>query len=95
MSNSISMQRQSIEHCLALLESSPAKPSPEVIANARRGCLTLAWFERRTEITRALAELERAAPGLAAMFQDYPGTKVTISRRDYLASDDAEEQQEA
>ena len=94
MSNSISMQRQSIEHCLALLESSPMKPAPDVLANARRGCLTLAWFERRTELTRSLAELERSAPGLAALVQEYPGTKLTITRNDYLASPDDEHQED-
>lgn len=83
--SSISMQRQAVEHCLALLESA-MDGHDAVIATARDACRTLAWFERRSELVRALVDLEKRAPGLAELAQEFPGTRIEINR---VKSDEA------
>jgi hypothetical protein len=77
---SLAMQRQHTEHCLALLESLTGKEHQEHIQGARQGCLSLAWFERRSELTRELVRLEQEAPELAKLFQAEPGLKITDVR---------------
>lgn len=76
MATSLSMQRQAVEHCLALLESA-TDGHGDVINMARDACRTLAWFERRAELTRALVELEKAGgPFLAELCETFPGTRI-------------------
>ena len=77
---SLAMQRQHIEHCLAFLESLTGSEHADHIAGARQGCLSLAWFERRSELTRELVRLEKDAPELAALLREMPGARIADVR---------------
>lgn len=74
---SLAEQRQCVEHLIALAEKTA---NPDVVAGARAAALTLAWFERRAELTRALADLAKRAPHLAAFFEMFPGATIADVR---------------
>jgi hypothetical protein len=73
---SLSMQRQSIEHLLGVLESQGKRTKSDrwqqMIETARHGCRSLAWFERREELIRKLIALEEAEPLLAEIVRAFP-----------------------
>jgi hypothetical protein len=73
---SLSMQRQSIEHLLGVLESQGKRTKNdrwrEMIETARYGCRTLAWIERREELIKKLVALEEAEPLLAEIVRAFP-----------------------
>ena len=77
---SLSAQRQNIEHCLALLETLAPGEHKAHIEIARQGCLSLAWFEKRTELTREIVRLEKAAPELSALLHQIPGVQIADVR---------------
>ena len=70
--SSLAFQRQCIEHLIAL---HPGEDS-SFIDGAKKAALTLAWFERREEMTRAVVALDKAEPGLAALFEAFPGSRI-------------------
>ena len=74
----LSAQRQAIEHCLAALESLSKGEYEDHLAVARQGCLTLGWFERRQELVRRVADLDKAAPGLAALLETFPDARIEV-----------------
>jgi hypothetical protein len=73
---SLSMQRQSIEHLLSVLESQGKRTKSDrwqqMIETARYGCRTLAWIERREDLIRKLVALEEAEPTLAEILRVFP-----------------------
>jgi hypothetical protein len=73
---SLSMQRQSIEHLLSVLESQGKKSKSDrwlqMIETARYGCRTLAWIERREDLVRKINALHEAEPALAAILANFP-----------------------
>lgn len=77
---SLTIQREKIERCLALLESLTDGEHADDIAGGRQGCLSLAWFERRSELTRELVRLDKEAPHLAQMLKDEPGAHIVDVR---------------
>lgn len=74
---SLPAQRQALRHCVEIARRATG---PEVIATAEAGLATLAWLERRAELARALAELDRTAPGLAALLEAFPGSAIDVIR---------------
>jgi hypothetical protein len=73
---SLSMQRQSIEHLLGVLESQGQRTKSDrwqqMIETARHGCRTLAWIERREDLIRKINALHEAEPTLAAILASFP-----------------------
>jgi hypothetical protein len=73
---SLSMQRQSIEHLLGVLESQGKRTKSDrwqqMIETARHGCRTLAWIERREDLIRKINALHDAEPALAAVLASFP-----------------------
>jgi hypothetical protein len=73
---SLSMQRQSIEHLLSVLESQEKKSKSDrwqqMIETARYGCRTLAWIERREDLIRKINALHEAEPALASILASFP-----------------------
>jgi hypothetical protein len=73
---SLSMQRQSIEHLLSVLESQGKKSKSDrwqqMIETARYGCRTLAWIERREDLIRKIHALHEAEPMLASILASFP-----------------------
>lgn len=80
MKSSIAQQRQAIEHCLALLADNEPQFA-HFIEQARDGCRTLAWLEKRQHLVKAIAELDKQAPQLAALFEAFPGLKIADVRK--------------
>jgi hypothetical protein len=73
---SLSMQRQSIEHLLSVLESQGKRKKDDrwqqMIETARHGCRTLAWIERREDLIRKIHALHEAEPMLASILASFP-----------------------
>lgn len=74
---SLTAQREAVERCLAALDGGPSVDRDTILA-ARKGVLTLAWFERRDELVRAVVKLDKAAPGLKAIFETFPGADLLL-----------------
>lgn len=72
---SLAAQRQALRHCV---EIARRDLGPEIIAAAESGLATLSWLERRADLVRALAELDRTAPGLAALIEAFPGSRLAV-----------------
>lgn len=73
---SIPLARQSIEHLIALHEIHSDGSMQTICANAKHGCVVLAWLERRQELMRALENLERQRPDLVDLFREFPGAQI-------------------
>jgi hypothetical protein len=81
MKPSLALQRQSLEHVLAVAGCHPADlVSPEIKEACRIGILTLAWLERRQELMKALDRLERERPDLVDLFREFPGSQIADVR---------------
>lgn len=76
-SYSIAQARQAIEHLIALSGNGSAST---VIDAAKYGATVLAWLERRSELVRAIEDLDRRAPDLAKLLLDFPGAKIADVR---------------
>lgn len=74
MTTPLSLQRQSIEHLIALAERDDI--SDTILAAARSAALTLAWIERRQELISEVVRLDDAAPALALILKEFPGAKI-------------------
>ena len=74
----LTAQRQALRHCVEIARRATG---PEVIATAEAGLATLSWLERRADLVRALAELDRTAPGLAALLEAFPGARLAVRER--------------
>jgi hypothetical protein len=85
MSNrpSLSIARQSIEHLIALHEIYSDGSMRTICANAKHGCVVLAWLERREELMRALDNLERQRPDLVDLLTAFPGSQIVDVRDTY------------
>lgn len=70
---SITQSRMAIEHLIALQTEEPAG---SVLDAAKHGCVVLAFLEKRQELMKALVELDRRAPALAMLLQEFPGAKI-------------------
>lgn len=76
MTASLAMQRQAVEHLLALHEDAAST----VAASVRDACRTLAWMEKRQELIRAIADLNKRAPALAAILLEFPDAQIVDVR---------------
>lgn len=77
MKTSLAQQRQACEHLIALC----AKSADEtVIAAAKDACRSLAWFERKRELTLELVRLDKEAPALAAILKEFPDAYISDVR---------------
>lgn len=88
---SLAQQRQAIEHCLAMLRTYD-RIDPTILEKAQAGCKTLAWLDKRQHLARALSELEKDAPGAAALAETFPDARVEFPRQrfDAIVNDLAE-----
>ncbi|MGL5736679.1 MAG: hypothetical protein ACRCYS_17585 [Beijerinckiaceae bacterium] len=83
MSNprSLSMQRQCVEHLIALCDNSA---DATVIEGAKQAALTIGWIERRGELLRMLETLRQERPELYVAMNDiattFPGVKISDVR---------------
>lgn len=77
---SLSFQRQCVEHLIALCPD----VSETILAGAKQGCLSIGYFERRSELLRLLAKLERDHPDLTAAMKNiadtFPGVEISDVR---------------
>lgn len=73
---SLAFQRQCVEHLIALAGDEHST----IVEGAKQAALTLGWFERREEMTRAVVALDEAEPGLASLFQAFPGARIAAIR---------------
>lgn len=69
---SISMARQAMEHVLAGSDA-----DEEIIAKARHGCVVLGWLEKRQDLVKSIAALDKARPDLRAALDVFPGAEIT------------------
>lgn len=65
---SLAWQRQAVEHLIAMCKSA----DETVIDAAKQACLSLAWFEKRADLTRELVRLDKEAPELASLLRQVP-----------------------
>ena len=77
---SLAMQRQCVEHVVALAESQAGVVSASVREGCRQAALTLAWLERRQELMRALDRLERERPELVELLNAFRGSEIVDVR---------------
>lgn len=77
---SLAMQRQCVEHLLALAESQASGMSATVKEGCRQAALSLAWLERRQELMKSLDRLERERPDLVDLFNAFPGAQIADVR---------------
>lgn len=77
VSYSIPQARQAVEHLIALVGTDATS---SVIDAAKHGAVILAFLERRSELMRALVDLERRAPALAELLQEFPGARISDVR---------------
>lgn len=78
MSNpSLAMARQCVEHLIAL----HGRGDDTIVEGAKHAARTLAWLERRAELVKAIDALDKAAPELARLLLDAPGTQIADVRR--------------
>ena len=77
MKYSLAQQWQAIEHCLAMLQTYD-RIAPEILAPASAGVDSLKFFGKRQHLARAMAELDKEAPGAAAIAETWPEAKVEI-----------------
>lgn len=70
---SIAMARQSIEHLIALHEKEGSLST--ICEQARHGASILGWLDRRQDLVRAVAALEKEQPDIAEIFRTFPGHK--------------------
>lgn len=80
MKSTLAEQREAVEQLIWAAGDGP-NPPPQ-IALARDACRTLAWFERRQELTRALVDLDKRAPGLASLAEAFPGSSIRVEGAD-------------
>ena len=73
---SLTYQRMAVEHILAMCPDAPET----IIEAAKQACLSLARFEKRTELTREIVRLEKAAPELSALLHQIPGVQIADVR---------------
>lgn len=76
-SYSIAQARQAVEHLIAL---SANDAGATVIDAAKYGAVVLAWLESRSQLVKAIEDLDRRAPELAALLLDFPGAKIADVR---------------
>lgn len=73
---SLSFQRQSIDHLIALCPNE----SDTIIDGARQAALTIGWLERQGELLRMLDELRRQRPELFLVMNsiasEFPGARI-------------------
>ena len=74
---SLAMQRQSVEHLIALAERSGISAS--IVDAAKAATITLLYFERRQELTCKIAEVDAKAPWLAALLESFPGSTIKLT----------------
>jgi hypothetical protein len=74
---SIAQARQAVEHLIALAGNGAAST---VIDAAKYAATVLAWLERRSELVKAIEDLDRRAPELAKLLLDFPGAKIADVR---------------
>lgn len=91
--SSLLQQRTAIEHCLVFAQQAGVEDT--ILDNARSGCLSLAWFERREHLTKELIRLNKEAPYLAELLQAFPGGQVREVNFHALGGDHDEISQDA
>jgi hypothetical protein len=69
---SIALARQSIEHILAVCDA-----SDEIKENVKHGCLVLAWLEKRSDLVKSIAALDKARPDLMEVLRVFPDAEIT------------------
>jgi len=67
-------QREAVEALINLGIDNDIRPG--VIEAAKQAVLTLAWLERKENLVRELARIEREAPELAAALVEWPGLQI-------------------
>ncbi len=72
MTTSLALQRGAIEHLIALHDDDAST----IIAAAKDGVRTLAWIERRQDLIRAIADLDRRAPAMAEILLAFPEARI-------------------
>jgi hypothetical protein len=77
--SSLANQRSCVEHLIALHRRSVDDDT--ILDGAKQAALTLAWLERRAELVKAIDALDKAAPELARLLLDAPGTQIADVRR--------------
>jgi hypothetical protein len=86
---SLSAQRQAIEHCLAMAQKLGVEDT--ILNAARDGCLSLGWFDRRSQLIHALVKLDKDAPYFAELFQVFPGASISsVTPHEFLPDDNYE-----
>lgn len=80
MKSTLTEQREAVERLIAVAGERSSLAS--VSATARDACRTLAWFERRQELTRAIVDLDQKAPGLAELMEVFPSAQIRIEGAD-------------
>lgn len=78
MMSTLTEQREALEECIAFAHGLVPK---EKLALAQKGCLSMAWLERRQELVRALYKLQQDAPEMAKLFEEFPGSEIKEVRR--------------
>lgn len=73
---SLSAQRQAVEHIIALCPDA----GETIIEAAKQACLSIAWIERRADLVREMARLDKAEPALAVLLSQIPDLKISDIR---------------
>jgi len=72
----ITEQREAVEGYLDYIATGDGAPGPEMYAALQQAALTLGWLERKHELVREIARLDREAPHLSALLREFPGTRI-------------------
>lgn len=78
---SLSRRRQALEHVIALANK---LADDTVLEDAREGVRVLKWLEQREAAFREIARLEKEHPEMFDLLATFPGSTLTVRRREPL-----------